>query len=100
MYCFNNVIVIDHDGLFIYVKAGFAGSFHDVRCLRLTELFMNWRQYFRNENRDLVEEYLLGDPGYMGADMFILRPVDNREADSANPLSALITKDMLLFEFQ
>jgi hypothetical protein len=27
MHCFNNVIVIDHDGLFIYVQAGFTGSF-------------------------------------------------------------------------
>jgi DDE superfamily endonuclease len=26
-----------------------------------------------------VQEYLLGDPGYMGAEMFILRRVDGRE---------------------
>ena len=92
MYCFNNVIVIDHDGLFIYIEAGFAGSFHDVRCLRLTNLFRNWRQFFQNENRDMVEEYLLGDPGYMGADMFILRRVDNREADAANPVIRAFNK--------
>jgi hypothetical protein len=59
---------------------------HDVHCLRLTDLFTNWRRYFQNENRDIVEEYLLGDPGYMGAEMFILRRVDNREADAANPV--------------
>jgi hypothetical protein len=85
MHSFNKVIAIDHDGLFIYIQAGFSGSFHDVRCLRQTDLFSNWRRYFQNENRDIVEEYLLGDPGYIGADMFILRHADNREADAANP---------------
>jgi hypothetical protein len=34
MYCFNNVVIVDHNGLFIYVDAGFVGSYHDVRCLR------------------------------------------------------------------
>jgi hypothetical protein len=92
MHCFNNVIVIDHDGLFIYIDAGYARSFHDVRCLRLSELFRNWRQCFRNENRDEVEECLLGDTGYMGADMFILRRVDNRKADAANPVVRAFNK--------
>jgi DDE superfamily endonuclease len=79
MYCFNNVVTIDHDGLFIYVDAGFAGSFHDVRCLRACDIYDNWREYFRCDNLDDVQEYLLGDPGYMGAEMFILRRVDGRE---------------------
>jgi hypothetical protein len=92
MYCFNNVIVIDHDGLFIFVQVGFAGSFHDVRCFLLTDLFSYWRRYFQNENRDIVEEDLLGDSGYMGADMFILRRVDNREADAANPVIRAFNK--------
>ena len=30
--------VIDHDGLFIYVDPGYAGSFHDVNCLRNSDL--------------------------------------------------------------
>jgi DDE superfamily endonuclease len=79
MYCFNNVVIIDHDGLFIYVDAGFAGSFHDVRCLRASDIYDNCREYFKCDNLDDVQEYLLGDPGYMGAEMFILRRVDGRE---------------------
>jgi hypothetical protein len=92
MYCLNSVVVVDHDGLFIYVEAGYAGSYHDVRCLRLSDLYRNWRQYFKNDDRDRVEEYLLGDPGYMGADMFIFRRIDNREADDANPVVRAFNK--------
>jgi DDE superfamily endonuclease len=79
MYCFNNVVIIDHDALFIYVDAGFAGSLHDIRCLRASDISDNWRDYFRCDNLEDVQEYLLGDSGYMGAEMFILRRVDGRE---------------------
>jgi hypothetical protein len=41
MYCFNNVVVIDLGGLLIYVEAGSARSFHNVRCLRNTEFYTN-----------------------------------------------------------
>ena len=34
MYCFNNTVVVDHNGLFIYVDPGYPGSFHDVNILR------------------------------------------------------------------
>jgi hypothetical protein len=88
MYCFNNVVIIDHDGLFIYIVAGFAGSFHDVRCLRNFHIHQNWRQYFANDNLDVVQEYLLADPGYMGVEMYLLRRVDKREIQNAerNPV--------------
>jgi DDE superfamily endonuclease len=78
MYCFNNVVIVDHYGLFIYCDAGYAGSFHDVRCLRASHIHANWRNYFRN-SPDEVQEYVLGDPGYMGAEMYILRRIDRRE---------------------
>ena len=80
IYCMNTVIVVDHDGLIIYVDAGFAGSFHDARCLENSDLGMNWRHYFTRHS-DLMEviEFLLGDPGYMGWEMFILRRIDARE---------------------
>jgi DDE superfamily endonuclease len=84
MYCFNNVVIVDHDGLFIYVDAGFAGSFHDVRCLRNSHLHHNWRDYFTNDDLDTVQEYVLGDPGYMGVEMYVLRRVDNREMPNAD----------------
>jgi hypothetical protein len=38
IYCFNNTVVVDHDGLFIFVDPGYAGSFHDVNCLRNSDL--------------------------------------------------------------
>jgi DDE superfamily endonuclease len=58
--------VIDNGCRFIYVDAVFAGSSHNVRCLRNTELYKNWRNHLRNDNMDVTQEYLLGDPGYMG----------------------------------
>ena len=33
MYCMNNVMVVDHHGLFIYIDSSYPGSFHDVSCL-------------------------------------------------------------------
>lgn len=80
-YFFNNIVVIDHDGLFIYVEPGYAGSFH---CLRNSELHRDWRNRFtRTETADgSYFEYLLGDPGYLGVDMYILRRVDRREINA------------------
>jgi hypothetical protein len=80
MYCFNNVVIVDHDGLFIFVEPSFAGSFHDVRCLRHTEIATRWREFFSNDP-DSVDpvEYLMGDPGYQDLDHFILRRIDRRE---------------------
>jgi hypothetical protein len=97
-YFFNNIVVIDHDGLFIYVEPGYAGSFHDVNCLRNSELHRTWRQRFtRRENVDggRYFEYLLGDPGYLGVDMYILRRVDNREVNAGaagNPVVEAFNK--------
>ena len=79
MYCINTVVVIDHSGMIIYFEGGFAGSFHDIRCLRNCDLYQNWRNYFTVDEDVGIGEYFLGDPGYMGAEMFVLRRVDNRE---------------------
>lgn len=94
MYCFNNVIIVDHDGLIIYCEPAFTGSFHDVRCLRNSHIHLNWREYFRNDDLDVVQEYLLGDPGYMGVEMYILRRIDGREiqGDQANPVVRAFNK--------
>lgn len=62
-YAMNNTIVIDHDGLIIYVDPGYPGSYHDVSILRESDLFKNWRRYFTREHeegRDYAE-FLLGD---------------------------------------
>jgi len=34
IYSLNNTVVVDHDGLFIFLDAGYPGSFHDVNILR------------------------------------------------------------------
>ena len=59
IYAFNNTIVVDHDGLIIYLDPGYPGSFHDVTILRQSHLFHYWRQYFRHDNDSF--EYLMGD---------------------------------------
>jgi hypothetical protein len=77
IYSVNNTVVVDHDGLFIYIDSGFPGSYHDVSILRASSLYQNWRSHF--EHRDDYFEYLLGDPGYIGEDMFIMRRMAARE---------------------
>jgi DDE superfamily endonuclease len=79
IYCFNNTVVVDHDGLFIFVDPGYAGSFHDVNCLRHSILHNEWRERLTRSNLDDAGEYLLGDPGYVGVEMYILRRVHRRE---------------------
>jgi len=85
MYAFNNTVIIDHDGLFIYIDPGYPGSFHDVNILRASDFHANWRDYFRHD--DEYFEYVLGDPGYIGEEMYIMRRVDRREATADGDLS-------------
>ena len=81
MYCLNNTVVVDHNGLFVYVDIGYPGKFHDVNILRLSDLFKQWRAFFTHN--DEYFEYLLGDPGYVGEDMFIMRRIGQRELAGA-----------------
>ena len=60
MYCMNSTVVIDHDGLFIDIDAGYAGSFHDVTILRHSPLYRTWQQRFTRDPRNNYIEYLLG----------------------------------------
>jgi DDE superfamily endonuclease len=69
MYSMNRTVIVDHDSLSIYVDRGYPGSFHDVTIFRQSELYTNWKDYFTHNHEDI--EYLLGDPGYAGADMFV-----------------------------
>jgi DDE superfamily endonuclease len=71
MSAMNSNVVIDHDGLIIFVDPGYPGSFHDVAILRNSELHANWPDYFTHTDETI--EYVLGDPGYSGSDMFIMR---------------------------
>lgn len=79
MYCVNNTVVVDHDGLFVYIDSGFPGSYHDITILRHSYLHANWRDFF--EHDDQYFQYLLGDPGYTGEDMYIMRRVAGREIE-------------------
>jgi hypothetical protein len=73
----NSTVVIDHDGPIIFVDPGYPGSFHDVTVLRNSVLHANWRNYFSHTDETI--EYVLGDPGYSGSDMFIMRRVGVHE---------------------
>jgi hypothetical protein len=73
----NNTVVVDNNGLFIYVDAGYPGKFHDVNILRSSDLFKRWRDFFTH--RDDYLEYLPGDTGYVGEEMFIMRRIGQRE---------------------
>jgi hypothetical protein len=57
----NNIVVVDHHDLFIYIDMGYPRSFHDVNCLRQLELYKRWHDYF--VHTDEYFEYLLGDAG-------------------------------------
>ncbi len=70
MYCMNNTMVVDHHGLFIYLDLGYVGSCHDVSILRQSDDQTNQHQHF--VHTDKYFEYLLGNPGYMGEDMFVM----------------------------
>lgn len=76
--------MLDPDCFLFCVEAKFASSLHDVRCLHNTTLRHNWRKYFKSDNSDEVQEYLLCDPGYMGVDAYILRLAERRELANGN----------------
>ena len=87
MYCINNLVVVDHFGLFIYVEAGFPGAYHDINVLRRSELAANWRDFFTH--RDDYFEYILGDPGYQGLEAFVMRRVAPRELEENHDETAV-----------
>jgi len=69
----NNIVIVDHHGLFIYIDIGYRGFYHDVTILWHSNVYKNWRQYFMHG--DDYFEYLLGDPSYMGEEMFIMQKI-------------------------
>jgi hypothetical protein len=73
----NFTVVIDHDGLIIFVDPGYPGSFHDVTIPRNSVLHANWRNYLSRTDETI--EYVLGDPGSSGSDMFIVMRVEVQE---------------------
>ncbi len=79
----NNTIIFYHIGLFIYIDFGYPGSHHDVSILQHSSIYHNWQQYFTHDNEYF--ELLLGDPRYMGEEMFTLRRIGRHDiAPNAN----------------
>jgi hypothetical protein len=60
-----------HQGLFTHVDIRYDGFFHDVSILKRLEVYKNWCDYV--VHGDTYFEYLLGDLGYMGGWMFIMK---------------------------
>lgn len=77
MYCMNSTVVVDHDGLFRFVDAGYPGSYHDVTILKHSWVDGNWRELFKNVAGYC--EYLLGDSGYMGMERYVMRGFSKTE---------------------
>ena len=75
----NNVVIVDHQGLFIYVDPSYLGSFHDVTCLRALDMYRMWRHFFVHDDARQYFEYVLGDAGYVGTEMFIMRRIQGQE---------------------
>jgi hypothetical protein len=43
IYAMNNIVFLDHQGLFIYINGGYLGSFHDVNILQHLNVYRDWR---------------------------------------------------------
>jgi DDE superfamily endonuclease len=89
MYPMDSTVIVGHDGLFMYVDPGYPGSFHDVTILQQSELHTNWRDYFTYNDEHV--EYLMSDPGYAGADMFVMCRIgvhEVAEGSNANTIRA------------
>jgi hypothetical protein len=46
MYCMNNIVVVDHYGLFIYLDLVYLRSYHDVNIFCQLNIHKSWCQYF------------------------------------------------------
>jgi hypothetical protein len=71
IYAMNNTVILDHHRLFISIDSGYFGSYQNVSILRHFAIYRKWHQYFTHW--DDYFEYLLGDPRYLGEEMFITR---------------------------
>jgi hypothetical protein len=42
IYTMNKMVILDHHGLFIYIKIGYSSSYHDVSILQHSSVYKNW----------------------------------------------------------
>lgn len=80
MYCMNDMVVVSHEGPFIHLDLGILGFFHDVIIFCHSNFYRHWRAHFIHGDKDF--EYLLGDPGCIGINMFIMWKFGNVERSS------------------
>ena len=77
MYSMKNTVDVSHERLFIHLDSGFPCSFHNVTILYHSDFYKRWHTHFTHG--DSYFEYLLGDPSYIGKNMFIMRRLGSRE---------------------
>ncbi|CAM6102317.1 unnamed protein product [Calypogeia fissa] len=77
MYCMNSSVVVDHNGLFIYIDPGYPGSYHDCTILQNSWVQANFRNLFVN-TADYCE-FVLGDSGYKGMEHYVMRGYSKTE---------------------
>jgi hypothetical protein len=65
IYVMNNIMICDHQGLFMYIDTNYLGSYHDVNILRHSSIYNQWCTH-----GDDYFEYFLKDLGYKGEKMF------------------------------
>jgi hypothetical protein len=82
----NTTMVVDHHGLFIYLDLKYLGSFHDVNIFLQLGTHMNWSQHFAH-----INEYLSGDLGYVGKDIFVMQHIGRCELALGINLAAIAT---------
>jgi hypothetical protein len=47
IYVMNNIVILDHRGLFIYINSGYTlGSYHDVNIIHHLAIYWEWCEYF------------------------------------------------------
>jgi hypothetical protein len=57
----NNMIIVDHNGLFLYIDLGYLGSYHGLTILKHSGIYQACHENFKLAN--YYFEYLLGDLG-------------------------------------
>ncbi len=69
----NNMVILNHHRLFIYIDISNLGSYHDVNIFRHLGVYKNWHQYFTHG--DDYFENMLGNASYMGKYMFLMHMI-------------------------
>ena len=64
IHCMNNTVVVDHDGLFIFVDSGYPGAVHDVTMLHQSILHQRWREALSSTFLEIVRVFATADTAF------------------------------------